>query len=414
MASSSPQQPVDDDSDLDLSRHVIEPDRVSTTRDEGDVGTQFDLNWRGYDRHQVDAYLRTWGEDYWSTKNERDALLAELDHLRAQPPHQLSPLSSMSARLQGIVIAAEEEAEALRHESRAAADELLAAARAQADSDRAAAAAERSVAVGEADRMTREAREQYERIVGEAQAIADRELAEAHAEATRLLEGAQAEATALVSQATAEAAEIRRIVAAEEDQILSAARAEADELERSTTRQRAIAEAEHQRLLAAHASQQRHFSEGLRLEVAQLQAEAERLTTEVERRRTQVIAATGSPAPAPGVPFTPSRPAVAPPTVATTVLPPAADVDDTGEIAPLDSLLRAEDAPYDAGVVAADENTSIFDRLPLMRPGRPEGRSAIEALRRAGHGDALPDSLRDADLAPGLVDDTPTGETPTT
>ncbi len=315
---------------------VLEPDAIERE------SAGFDLQMRGYSREQVEQRIAEWATAYDAVELERDQLLAEVSDLRDRP-QQLTPLESMSARVLQIVTAAEQEAAQLRETARQEVGALLADAQETAEADRSAAASERTVAAGEAQRWVTEGREQAKRLVDEATEEAERLRAEAAAEAAEL-----------VSRATAEAAQIRGVVAAEEEQILSSARLDAAELERTTTRQREIAEAEHQRLLAAHASQQKQYAASLRAELQELQSRRDEAEGELNRLR-QLLAL---PAPA--------RASAEPPVVAPTAVAarrPAAEPIAAEPIAPI-AAGPLDPGPLDAAPIPA----------PPVVPGRPRGR----------------------------------------
>ncbi len=248
---------------------VIEPDALAAERE----ADGFDLKVRGYARDQVEERIREWAAAYDAIELERDQLATELTELRAQPV-QLSPLASMSIRVREIVEAAETEAQEALAAARHEADAILAEAQQRASDELNAAARERAVARGESDRL----------VDG------------AQVEADRLISDAQNTYARLVGEAQADADRIRAALAVEEEQILSGARLEAAELERSTTRQREIAEAEHNRLLSAHANQQKQYAAQLRADLEELEGRRREAEAELARLRQLVsVPATATP-----------------------------------------------------------------------------------------------------------------------
>lgn len=262
--------------DEEAGPRVVEPDTVERE------GAGFDLQMRGYARDQVEQRIGEWATAYDALELERDQLLTELTELRGRP-QQLTPLASMSARVVGIVESAEAEAADLLASAQRVADAIVADAREVADADLLAAAQERAYATDESDRMLLAARE-----------TADRLVLDAEAHANRAREMADTEAAETLRAANEEADRLRVLLAAEEEQVLAAARLEAAELERSTAHQRDIAEAEHARLLAAHASQQKQYAVQLRAELDDLQARKAEVDADLRRIR-QVVGATPAP-----------------------------------------------------------------------------------------------------------------------
>jgi cell division septum initiation protein DivIVA len=322
---------------------VIEPDALARDAERESEG--FDLKVRGYDREQVEQRIHEWATAYDQVEMERDQLLAELSDLRARPA-QLSPLSSMSERVARIVQDAEAEAhetlEAARHE----ADALLAEAQQQSSDELNAAAQERAIARTESDRL----------------------IDSAQAEADRLLSEAQATYSRVVGEASAEAERVRAVLAQEEEQILSGARLEAAELDRTTTRQREIAEAEHQRLLAAHANQQKQYASALRGELEDLEARRAEAEVELGRLRQLVAVPTAQPAPPMSAPpVTWDRPVG---TVAAFAEPPVPQDVPVESFLHTDETLLPQPTPTSAGIV---------DRSAARTKAR---NAAIDALAR--------------------------------
>jgi cell division septum initiation protein DivIVA len=266
------------------SPRIIEPDALDDGPSSASAVTeQFDLTFRGFDRGQVEAYLDHWGHQFWAMERDRDAALLELEELRANPPVTLSPLSTVSLRLQQIVTAAEEEAALLRADAADEAQRVREAALEDSEQERASAAAERSVATGDAQRLRTEAKEIFEQAASEARALTQR----TQADAQQRLEEAAAESDRLLAEARAEAEQMRADALEDREAILADSQHEAAELERTTTHRREIALAEHQRLLDANEAVHQKRSGQLREAIADLQRELEHLTADVERRRQQ-------------------------------------------------------------------------------------------------------------------------------
>ncbi len=355
---------------------VIEPDALPRDVDRESEG--FDLKVRGYDREQVEQRIHEWATAYDQVEMERDQLLAELTDLRARPA-QLSPLASMSARVARVVEDAEIEANEALAAARHEADAHLAEAQHQASDELNAAAQERAIARSESIRLVDDAQSEAERMLSEAQATYSRVVGEANAEAER----------------------IRAVLAQEEEQILSGARLEAAELERATARQREIAEAEHHRLLAAHANQQKQYAAALRGELEDLEARRAEAEGELARLRQLVAVPTAAPAPlsVTAPPVTWDRPAG---TVAAFAEPPMA------EDVPVESFLHTGDTdetPLPQQLPDPVASSTIADRYAARTKAR---NAAIDALARKK---AVAAAEAETGLMPTLDD--PTGESPT-
>ncbi len=188
--------------DADGSRPDRRPPRVS-----GELSTvlgagpAFDRALAGYDRFQVDTYVR-WAEDELTAADrEQERLLARhlqtvaaLEEARAQLTHSSggAEVVRVSGRITALLAAAADEAAGLRAEARA---------------DRSAASAEAEEIVARACRVLADAAAGAERVTAEAAAVA----AETAAEAARVRERAQrtledARAAAAAREAEAEAA----------------------------------------------------------------------------------------------------------------------------------------------------------------------------------------------------------------
>jgi cell division septum initiation protein DivIVA len=146
----------------------------------------------GYDRFQVDTYVRWAEEELAAAAHERDEILLRYARLRADldearrllchPPAGRESLQ-LSVRLGSVLAAAADQADGIRADAEA----VLAAART------------------ESERMLSEAAAEAARIVAEATAEADRRVAEA--------DGMVAEADRLVAEANDTVAEAERVMA---------------------------------------------------------------------------------------------------------------------------------------------------------------------------------------------------------
>jgi hypothetical protein len=250
-----------------------------------DAAPMFRRSVAGYDRFQVDTYVR-WAEDELATADrEREHLLARqlrtqaaLEETRRLLPHSSSAAEflQVSTRIGALLAAAADEAEGLRSD---------------AEADRAAAAARAEEATAEA-----------ERLLGEAAGEARRVLAQAADDAAR----AGQDARRVVADAAADAERLRRAVATEADRRLQSVReAEqraAEEVER--THRQATAEVaaallqardEVVRLLATGREQRRRADAEAAAARQRLEAELLARTatlraelTALERRRTSL------------------------------------------------------------------------------------------------------------------------------
>lgn len=328
-------------------QRIIEPDAVERE------GAGFDLQMRGYAREQVEQRIHEWATAYDALELERDQLLTEITDLRARP-QQLSPLSSMSARVTQIVEAAEAEAADLQASAQRVADSIVVDAREAADADLEVAAHARADATVEADRMLIEARQATEAMRRDSREAADR----------------------LVLEAQAEAEAVRAAVRGEQEQILSAARADAAELERTTAYQREKAEAEHQRLLAAHTSQQKRYAADLRAELADLQRLRDEAQAEVDRLRQMLSV------PGPAAAVVPS--ALAEPAVDDDLLADFMHTGNTGEndvssagLAQAEPPSHVEPAPHSSRTAAV---SSGGDEVSSTEPAASEGVIDLEPV----------------------------------
>lgn len=327
-------------------QRIIEPDAVERE------GSSFDLQMRGYAREQVEQRIHEWATAYDALELERDQLVTEIAELRARP-QQLSPLSSMSARVAQIVEAAEAESADLRASAQRVADSIVVDAREAADADLDVAAHARADATAEGDRMLIESRQATEAMRRDSREAADR----------------------LVLEAQAEAEALRAAVRGEQEQILSSARAEAAELERTTTYQREKAEAEHQRLLAAHTSQQKRYATDLRTELADLQRLRDEAQAEVDRLRQMLSV------PGPAAAVVP--PGLAEPVVDDDLLADFMHTGHTGENdLPAARAVRFEPVPLSDPVIdlePVDDEPAADDPETAAIPVRPAARRARRA-----------------------------------
>jgi cell division septum initiation protein DivIVA len=354
---------------------VVEPDAVERE------GAGFDLAMRGYARDQVEHRIHEWATAYDALEIERDQLLAELGDLRARP-QQLTPLASMSARVAQIVDAAEVEASEALAAARHEADAILAEAQQLAAADLEAAHAERTVAQAEADRLRLESQAAYEQLVGEAQDQAQALVTEAQARSQQVIGDAQTGYREMLDAAHTEVARLQVLIAAEENERLSAARLEAEELARTTHRQREIAENEHERLLAAHASQQRQqrqIAAGLRAEVEELLARRNGLAAELA-------------APPRTAPVAPAAPPITRRAVPEPMPMPVAVAGVDAEVAPLETFMHRGDtgevwtaepveAPESAPAAALPRRVPLHE-APIEPATTPLDPDAIRNLRR--------------------------------
>lgn len=190
-------------------------------------GSAFRVGWRGYDRHQVDAYRTRLETELAAARDAHERLVrahaqatervraaqADLVRLRAQLAD--SP-SALSERLREILHLAAEEAGQTRSDAQTEADRMRADAQTDADEIRARA-------TNDAQALMRQARKNAERIIGEATAELERakveieqereavrkERAAALAEADQARERADAEAAAHREAADRESRERR-------------------------------------------------------------------------------------------------------------------------------------------------------------------------------------------------------------
>jgi cell division septum initiation protein DivIVA len=225
------------------ARTDIEPDtdELSLGRREGSA---FDLVLRGYDREQVEERLSQWADALTQAEEQRNDALAALAEAEARaeaaPPR---PAVELSARLQQILVLAEDEA----HEIRTVAED--------------------------------EVRTAVDRARTEAAAVRDA----AHAELRRELAAARDEAASLLADVSAEA-----------ERMLAAAREEADDVAMETARIRQEAHETHERLLADQQAQHRRQTDLLLEEITQLEARRDEVRATIARLRDALAASVGT------------------------------------------------------------------------------------------------------------------------
>jgi hypothetical protein len=236
----------------------------------------------GYDRFQVDSYVR-WAEEELATADrEREHLLirhlstqAALDEARTLLSHSSSggEFLQVSRRIGNLLASAADEAESLRVD---------------AETDRAAGAAEAARMVAEAAQQLADAQAEAERVLHAGAADAEARNAEAH----RVLDEARAEAQARLDdvrraeQLAAEQADrIRQQAGQDATAALSAARAE-------VVRMLSTGREERRRADAAATAARERLERNAELRLASLTAEIAVL----EQRRS-ALAAPADPAP---------------------------------------------------------------------------------------------------------------------
>jgi hypothetical protein len=253
------------------------------------AGPAFDRALAGYDRFQVDTYVR-WAEDELSTADrEQERLLARhlqtvaaLEEARALLTHSSggAEVVRVSGRITALLAAAADEAEGLRAEARA---------------DRSAASAEAEEIVARACRVLADAAAGAERVTAEAAAVAAETAAEAarvRERAARTLEDArtaaaarEAEAEATLRRAAEDADAVRRDAADDAAATRLRTRAEVVAMLGTGREQRCRADAE-------AAARREHGDREAAARLAALLGEVERL----QRRRDALQAEVGRPA----------------------------------------------------------------------------------------------------------------------
>jgi cell division septum initiation protein DivIVA len=187
----------------------------------------FDLVLRGYDKRQVDERLRFLGAELaaaedalWISQARAATLEVEMNQVRSESG---SADSSFGARVEKILLLAEEEASAVRGEAGAEAAALLGAARAEADEQRRQVAQELAARQAEAEKIRTEAAQQADQLCQAAAHEADEMRKVARGQAAQLVEQARAEADRLLASAN-ESAQQRERASAQELHRLSRVR----------------------------------------------------------------------------------------------------------------------------------------------------------------------------------------------
>jgi cell division septum initiation protein DivIVA len=232
-------------------------------------GTAFDVVLRGYDKRQVDERLRILGAELVVACNalrlaqERAAMLEEVSRARSGADAQLD--SNFGARVEKILLLAQEEAREVRRQADAAAAALVEQARAEAAVQRQQAeqqaaawrvemnrgAAEQDSAAQRRSTALDRARQELDRARAELERESQRVRAQAQAEIEQMRKAVAQEADELFKAATQEADEVCKAARAEAAQLLAQARAEANRLvttatEQALQRERASAHELHQ------------------------------------------------------------------------------------------------------------------------------------------------------------------------
>jgi cell division septum initiation protein DivIVA len=232
-------------------------------------GTAFDVVLRGYDKRQVEERLRILGAELVVACNalrvaqERAAMLQEVSRSRSDSDAHLD--ANFGARVEKILMLAQDEAREVRRQADAAAAALVEQARAeaavqrqQAEQEVAAWRVEMSRGAAEQDSAAKRrsaaldrARQELDRAREELDRESERVRAQAQAEVEQMRKAVAQEADELFKAATQEADEVCKAARAEAAQLLAQARAEANRLvttatEHAQQRERASAHELHQ------------------------------------------------------------------------------------------------------------------------------------------------------------------------
>ena len=232
-------------------------------------GTAFDVVLRGYDKRQVEERLRILGAELVVACNalrlaqERAAMLEEASRSRSGGDAQLD--SNFGARVEKILMLAQDEAHEVRRQADAAAAALLEQARAEAADQRQQAeqeaaawrvemnrgAAEQDSAAQRRSVALDRARQELDRARDELEREAERVRAQAQVEIEQMRKAVAQEADELFKAATQEADEVCKAARVEAAQLMAHARAEANRLVTTATehvqqRERASAHELHQ------------------------------------------------------------------------------------------------------------------------------------------------------------------------
>lgn len=191
----------------------------------------FDVVLRGYDKRQVDERLRTLGAQLAAAENalaaaaERVAMLEDEVH-RSRSGGDSQPDAHFGARVEKILMLAEEEAREVRSQADAAAAALVEQARAEVAGQRQRAEQEAAAWRAEANRR---AAEQDSALQRRCAALEDARQ-ELQRESVRVRTQAQEEAEQIRKAVAQEADELFKTAAQDADEVCKAARAEAAQL----------------------------------------------------------------------------------------------------------------------------------------------------------------------------------------
>lgn len=232
--------------------------------------TAFDVVLRGYDKRQVDERLRTLGAELAAT---RDALAAATERVailedevnRSRSSGDSQPESNFGARVEKILMLAEQQAQEVRSQADAAAAALVEQARAEVAGQRQRAEQEAAAWRAEANRRATEqdsglqrrsaalenARQELHSARQELERESERVRAQAQEEAEQIRKAVAQEADELFTAAAKDADEVCKAARAEAAQLVAQSRAEANRLVTTATesaqqRERASAHELHQ------------------------------------------------------------------------------------------------------------------------------------------------------------------------
>jgi cell division septum initiation protein DivIVA len=218
-------------------------------------GTAFDVVLRGYDKRQVEERLRILGAELvvacsaLQLAQERAAMLEEASRSRSGSDAQLD--SNFGARVEKILMLAQDEAREVRRQADAAAAALVeqahaeaAVQRQQAEQEAAAwrvemnrGAAEQDSAAQRRSAALDRARQELDRAREELERESERVRAQAQAELAQMRKAVAQEADELFKAATQEADEVCKAARVEAAQLMAQARAEANRLVTTATEQ---------------------------------------------------------------------------------------------------------------------------------------------------------------------------------
>ncbi|MGH3774760.1 MAG: DivIVA domain-containing protein [Pseudonocardiaceae bacterium] len=223
----------------------------------------FDVVLRGYDKRQVDERLRTLGAELAATRNALQAATERVSMLedeinRSRPGGDSQPESNFGARVEKILMLAQEQAQEVRSQADAAATALVEQARAEvashrqrAEQDAAAWRAEANRRAAEQDSALQRRSAALENARQELQRESVRVRTQAQEEAEQIRKTVAQEADELFKAAAQDADEVCKAARAEAAQLVAQARAEANQLVATATdnaqqRERASAHELHQ------------------------------------------------------------------------------------------------------------------------------------------------------------------------